>query len=135
MKIKICIVVANYYPDISRELLNGTKYLLNKNKKIQYKVIYAPGIFEIPFIISKNINKYDGFIALGCVVKGQTSHFELITKATTYSIMDLSIKYKKPIGNGIISCFNKKQAKERSSLLKKNKGREAAKAIISVLGL
>ena len=76
----------------------------------------------------KNINKYDAFIALGCVIKGQTPHFEFISKSTTNAIMDLSINSKNPIGNGIITCLNMKQAKAR-----RKKGAEAAKAVISVV--
>ena len=80
-------------------------------------------------MISRNIKQYDGFIALGCVIKGQTPHFNFISKATTDAIMKLSVEYKKPIGNGIITCLNKKQAIVRS----KTKGLEAAKAVLSVL--
>ena len=135
MKRKICIVVANYYPKISKELLSGASKVLKKYKKISYKIIYSPGIFEIPVIISKNINFYQGFVALGCVIKGETPHFNLISKAATNAIMNLSINNKKPIGNGIITCFNKKQAFKRSSPEKKDKGGEAARAVLSVLGL
>ena len=70
--------------------------------------------------ISKNINKYDAFIALGCVIKGETPHFDLISKAAIDGIMKLSIEHKKPIGNGIITSLNKKQALNRSNLKKKN---------------
>ena len=76
----------------------------------------------------KNIKKYDGFLALGCVIKGETPHFEFISQASTNAIMDLSIIYKKPIGNSIITLFNKNQASKRY-----NKGKEAANAIIEVL--
>jgi len=135
MKAKICIVVANYYPEISKKLLAGTSTVFkNKNLK-NFKIIYSPGIFEIPVIISKNINHYDAFVALGCVIKGKTPHFTFISKATTNAIMHLSITYKKPIGNGIITCLNKKQALNRSNPRRKNKGGEAAKAILSVLGM
>jgi len=131
---RICIIIANYYPDISKELLIGACKIL-KNKGIKkYKILYAPGIFEIPVIISKNIKKFDAFIALGCVIKGQTPHFNFISKAATEGIMHLSVKYRKPIGNGIITCLNKNQALKRSDSLKKDKGGEAAKAVLSVLG-
>ena len=103
--------------------------------KLKNDWIKVPGIFEIPVVISKNIKKYDGFIALGCVLKGETPHFDFISKATTDAIMHLSIVHKKPIGNGIISCFNKKQAVERSNPKIKNKGTEAARAILNVLGI
>ena len=126
MKKKILIVVANYYENIATSLLNSAKYKI-KNK-CSIKVIYVPGAFEIPVTISKNLNKFDGFIALGCVIKGQTPHFDFISKATTDALMTLSITSKKPIGNGVITCLNKKQAIARG-----RKGLEAAEAVLSVL--
>ena len=87
-----------------------------------------PGVFEIPVTISKYLKKFDAFIALGCVIKGQTPHFEFISSASINAIMKLSIVSKKPIGNGIITCMNMSQAKAR-----KVKGSEAAKAVMSVL--
>ena len=122
---KILIVIADYYEDISSTLLKSAKSNLNN---FSIKVIRVPGVFEIPVTISKNIKKYDAFIALGCVIKGETPHFDFISKATTDAIMKLSIENKKPIGNGIITCLNKNQAKARGK-----KGKEAAEAIISVL--
>ena len=130
---KICVVIANYYPKISKALLNGASNVLKKNGIKNYKEILVPGIFEIPVMIAKNIDSYDAFIALGCVIKGQTPHFHLISRATTNAIMHLSIIHKKPIGNGILTCLNKKQALKRSNINHINKGEEAAKAIISVL--
>ena len=120
------IVNANYYKDISSGLLKSATDLLPKNSKV--KIINVPGVFEIPVTISKNIKKFDGFIALGCVIKGQTPHFEFISQASTDAIMKMSINSKKPIGNGIITCLNMKQAKAR-----KKKGAEAANAVLSVL--
>ena len=127
MKPKILVVTANYYKSISFDLNLYTSGVLDK--KTKYKFISVPGVFEIPVVISKNIKKYDGFIALGCVIKGETPHFDFISSATTNAIMKLSIEHKKPIGNGIITCLNMKQAKARSKL----KGIEAAKAVLSVL--
>ena len=132
---KNCIVIANYYPKISDDLLIGAIKILKKNNIKNYKKILSPGIFELPVIISKNINNYDAFIALGCVIKGKTPHFNFISTAATNAIMHLSITHKKPIGNGIITCLNKKQALKRSNPNKKNKGGEAAKAVLSVLGI
>ena len=126
MKKNLLIVVANYYDDISSGLLKSAKYLIPKNFK--YKIINVPGVFEIPVIISKNLKKFDAFVALGCVIKGQTPHFDFISKATTQAIMDLSVQSKKPIGNGIITCLNLKQAQ-----IRKKKGAEATEAVISVL--
>ena len=131
MRKKICIVKANYYPDISDMLLKGTLNALEKYE--YYNPIEVPGIFEIPVMIAKKIDKFDAFIALGCVIKGKTPHFNLISKTVVKAIMDLSIKYKKPIGNGIITCLNKKQAIERANPNKKNKGGEAAIAVLATL--
>jgi len=132
MRHKILIVIANYYPDISNNLLKKAKLVL-KNKAF-VKVINVPGIFEIPVVISKNIKNFDGFLALGCVIKGETPHFDFISQTTTNAIMNLAISSKKPITNGIITSLNKKQAIARSSITsKKNKGLEASQAILSVL--
>ena len=122
---KILIVQADYYRDVSLSLLKSAKNNLNS---FSIKVIKVPGIFEIPITISKNIKKYDAFIALGCVIKGETPHFDFISSASTQAIMNLSVDSKKPIGNGIITCLNMKQAKARGK-----KGKEAALAIVSVL--
>ena len=132
---KILIISANYYMKISSEMsseaknaLDSSKSVDGKKKLFKYEIINVPGVFEIPVIISKNVKKYDGFVALGCVIKGETPHFDFISQATTNAIMKLSIDYKKPVGNGIITCLNKEQAEARSK-----KGREAAEAVISVL--
>ncbi len=126
MKQKYLIVIADYYKDISKGLLKSAYDTLPKSASINN--INVPGVFEIPVTISKNIKKYDGFLALGCVIKGQTPHFDFISQASTDAIMKLSIENKKPIGNGIITCLNMRQAISR-----KKKGREAAKAVMSVL--
>ena len=126
MKKKFLIVNANYYKEISSGLIKNAKKFLPQKSDV--KIINVPGVFEIPVTISKNIKKFDAFIALGCVIKGQTPHFKFISSASTNAIMKLSIESKKPIGNGIITCFNMSQAKAR-----KIKGTEAAKAVMSVL--
>ncbi|MDC3082311.1 6,7-dimethyl-8-ribityllumazine synthase [Candidatus Pelagibacter sp.] len=126
MKKKILIVVASYYENIARSLLISAKNKIGN--KYSIKVINVPGAFEIPVTISKNLKKFNGFIALGCVIKGQTPHFDFISKATTDSLMTLSITSKKPIGNGVITCLSKKQAIARG-----RKGSEAAEAVLSVL--
>ena len=126
MKKRYLIIIANYYEDIAKSLLDSALKLIPKSNFI--KIIKVPGVFEIPVTISKNIKRYDAFLALGCVIKGETPHFDFISQATTNAIMDLSIKNQKPIGNGIITCLNMKQAKAR-----KKKGAEAAQAVISVL--
>ena len=126
MKKKYLIVLADYYKDIAAGLLKSAKDALPKLSII--KIITVPGVFEIPVTISKNIKKYDGFLALGCVIKGKTPHFDFISQSSTDAIMRLSVENKKPIGNGIITCLNMKQA-----IMRKKKGREAAEAVISIL--
>ena len=159
MKIKVCIVLAQYYKDIATDLEKGAKLVLDKYKKfenpvwknvdndrvfnmlkegsheLEYKQRFVPGVFEIPSMIAINIKDFDAFIALGCVIKGETPHFDFISKAAINGIMNLSINHKKPIMNGIITCLNKKQAKERADPKKKDKGGEAARALIRFMGI
>ena len=128
MKKKYLIVIADYYKDITKGLLTNSLNLIPKSNII--KIIKVPGVFEIPVTISKNIKKFDGFIALGCVIKGETPHFEFISKSTTDAIMNISVESRKPVGNGIITCLNKTQAIARGK-----KGREAANAVKTILSL
>jgi len=127
MKYKILIVSAKFYEDLSKNLILGAKEKLKG--KANTKIIEVPGSFEIPVVISKNLKKYDGFVALGSVIKGETPHFDFISQTITDAIMHLSVNSKKPIGNGVITTLNKKQAEFRSL----TKGHEAAAAVLSVL--
>jgi len=128
MKKKYLIVVADYYKDIAEGLIKSALKIIPKKNII--KIIKVPGAFEIPVTISKNLKKFDGFLALGCVIKGQTPHFDFISKSTTDAIMNISVESKKPVGNGIITCLNKNQAIARGK-----KGREAANAVKTILSL
>ena len=131
---KILIVNANYYKNISKKLVLSSKKKLGNSVKVQ--IINVPGIYEIPIAIRRNIKRFDGFVALGCVIKGQTPHFDLICSSTFNSILNLSINFNKPIGNGIITAYNIKQALQRckNTISKKpNKGSEAANAVMSIL--
>ena len=138
MKPKICLVVSEFNQDITAEIQNAAVLKLQDPygdvihglKAEEIKVIYVEGAFEIPYAISKLIDKYDGFIAVGCIIKGETPNFDFISHAITNGIMQLSILNKKPIGNAIITCLNKEQAIVRS----KTKGQDAAEAVLSVLG-
>ena len=127
MKYKILIVLAKFYEDISKNLIIGAKEKLKGKANI--KIIEVPGSFEIPVVISKNIKKYDGFVALGSIIKGETPHFDFISQTITDAIMKLAVNSKKPIGNGVITTLNKKQAEFRSL----TKGKEASAAVLSVL--
>ena len=126
---KLLIVTASYYPDISKKLKNRAIKTIEKFKFIDsYKEISTSGVFEIPVTIARNIDSYDGVVALGCIIRGKTPHFELIAQSVTEAILNLSITYKKPIGNGILTCLNKSQAIERI-----HKAEEATIAVKKVL--
>jgi len=132
---KILIINSNYYKDISRNLVINAKKRIPGNK-FKVSILDVPGVYEIPIAIRRNINKFDGFITLGCVIKGQTPHFDFICSSTFSSILELSINFNKPIGNGIITALNLKQALNRSvksNIKKPNKGSEAANATILIL--
>ena len=138
MKKKVLIIIANYYDNISNNLRVGAQTTLDM-AIIKYSIKEVPGVFEIPVVISRNIKKYDAFIALGCVIKGETPHFDYISKTTIDALMKLSIENIKPIGNGIITALNKEQARARCGAydvvnhIKNGKGEEAANAVIAVL--
>ena len=120
-KIKICIVRSQY--NNTSKLLQSAVKELNK-RKITYKILEVQGAFEIPVMVARNISKYDGFIAIGSIIKGETPNFEFISSAITNGLIQLSILYKKPIGNAILTCLNQRQANARAV-----KGFEAARAV------
>ena len=128
MKLKICIVISTYNNDITQKLCVSAKEELDKCGVKKIDIVKVPGSFEIPTAISRLVKKYDGFIAIGCIIKGETANFDLISKAITNGIMELSIIQKKPIGNSVITSFNRDQALKRF-----NRGKEAAKAVLEVL--
>jgi len=138
---KILIVVSDYYEEVAQGLIQGaTDYfdinkeeLYNKGFSVNYEIKKVPGSFEIPYIINKFKKSYDAFLALGCIIRGQTYHFEIISNEVTRKIMDLSIDLDKPIGFGILTCENLEQALERSDPTKKNKGAEAARVCKNLL--
>ena len=132
---KICIIVSNFYPEISTMLIEGAVSRLKKNEIPDYKIITVPGTFEIPVVVSNLINKYDAFVTLGCVIKGETSHFHYLCSSVINALTNLSIKSKKPIGNGILTCDNKKQAIERADPNKNDKGGDAVNAAISAFNV
>ena len=132
---KICIIASNFYPKISKLLIDGAITKLKKNKLPNFKIINVPGTFEIPVVASNLINKSDAFIVLGCVIKGKTSHYHYLCSSVINGLTSLSINSKKPIGYGILTCNSKKQALKRANPNKKDKGGDAAQAVISVLNI
>ena len=132
---KVGIVVSNFYPRISKMLTDGAISKFKKNKISNYKIIVVPGTFEIPVVVSNLINKYDAFVVLGCIIRGETSHYDYLCSSVINGLANLSIQSKKPIGNGILTCDNKKQAIKRADKDKSDKGGNAADAVISVFNI
>ena len=135
ISLKVQIIVADYYKDITDSLTKSATSILKKNK-IDFDIIYVPGVYERPQFIKWNINKnnINLFIALGCVIKGQTYHFEVISDSVGKALLDLVNNNPNTlISNGIINAYKKKQALDRSKSNNKNKGEEAANAMIRMI--
>ena len=125
-KTKILIVRSRY--NDTTKLYESAYEELIKRKIKNIESLLVNGAFEIPVVIARNINKFDAFIGIGIIIKGETPNFNLISQAITNGIMELSILHKKPIGNAILTCLNSDQAKKRG-----HKGKEAAEAVLDVL--
>ena len=132
---KVCIIVSNFYPKISKMLIDGALSKLKENKISNFQIIKVPGTFEIPVVVSNLIDKFDAFVVLGCVIKGETSHFHYLCSTVINALTNISIQSKKPIGNGILTCNNKKQAVKRADPNKLDKGGDAANAAISIFNI
>ena len=126
---KILIINANYYNKITKKLISPAINFL-KQKKFNIYILEVSGILEAPYALRQNIKKFNGFIVIGCVIKGQTPHFDIICKSSFDAILNLSISFNKPVTNGIITCLNRNQAIARGK-----KGREAANAVKTILSL
>ena len=134
-KIKVLIVIADYYKDIVKNLLENSIVILKKNN-VDYNVIKVPGALEISLAIKINLdsnNNFDGFIALGCIIKGETHHFEIVSNESARALTKLSLNYSVPIGNGILTTYNKNQAVERSRKDGMNKSEEATMACLEMI--
>ena len=134
--LSVSIVVADYYKEITDSLTNAAVEQL-QNNNINYEIFKVPGVYEIPQFINWKLskNKINLFIALGCVIKGDTYHFEVISDAVGQSLLDISSSNSKTIiSNGIINAYSESQAKKRSKAdSKKNKGYEAASAMVRMI--
>ena len=137
-KKKILLVCSPYYKDITNNLIKGASDLLKSNS-VDYKILNVPGALEIApaikLVLDKSLKKpfFDGFVALGCVIKGETYHFEIVANESSRALTDLSINYSIPIGNGILTVSNKDQAIRRSDPYQLNKGAGAAFACLSLI--
>ena len=139
-KKKILLVCSPYYKDITSNLIKGASDFL-KSKSVDYKILNVPGALEIAPAIklmsdrSKKKPIFDGYLALGCVIRGETYHFEIVANESSRALSDLSINYSIPIGNGILTVSNKEQAIIRSDPAQLNKGSGAAQACLSLINI
>lgn len=133
----LLIVEARFYEDISNALLKGAVEAL-KEAGAEFDVITVPGALEVPAAIAfaeKYEKKYDGYVALGCVIRGETYHFEIVSNESCRGLADLSVRKRLAIGNGILTVENEKQAWARADSDKKNKGGFAARAALHMIAL
>ena len=139
-KKKILLVCSPYYKDITNNLIKGASDLLKSNS-VDYKILNVPGALEVAPAIKLVLDKaqkksvFDGFVALGCVIKGETYHFEIVANESSRALTNLSINYSIPIGNGILTVSNKDQAIRRSDPNQLNKGAGAALACLSLINI
>ncbi|MEZ5692083.1 MAG: 6,7-dimethyl-8-ribityllumazine synthase [Rickettsiales bacterium] len=130
----ILVVSANFYPEISNELLSGARRTL-EHMNANFEEIEVPGAFEIPPAINMAVasGKYDGYVALGCVIRGETSHYDYVCGESARGIMNLSLRYNIPIGYGILTVEDYEQAFKRASVGEGNKGKAAVEACLKLI--
>lgn len=136
---RFAIVASQFNKKITDRLIDGVKKCLKQNgiKKSDYEIVAVPGAFEIPLMCAKlaDCKKFDGIIALGCVIKGETDHYKAVCEGVTYGIQKVSIENKIPIMFGVLMVTDIKLALARSEINpKKNKGYECAESLINICG-
>ncbi len=139
----VMIAVARFYADIADELLRGASAALD-SAGASWEVIEVPGAFEIPAAVSTAVRslefvgarkRFDGYVALGCVIRGETTHYDYVCGETARALQDLSVKYCLALGFGLLTVENREQAEERAGVERRNKGGEAARACLSMIDL
>ena len=131
---RVLIVEARFYPHISDALLEGASQVLEE-AGASFDVMTVPGALEIPGAIKLAAASYDGFVALGCVIRGETYHFEIVANESARGIMDLTVRDGLAVGNGILTVEDEDQALVRTRAEKGGKGGDAARACLSLMGL
>ena len=133
----ILVAVADYYQDVTNELHAGVKARLEKDGH-SFETIYVPGAFELPVALQMAVDgskHYDGYIALGCVIRGETSHYDYVCSQCARGLQDIALTQNLAIGFGVLTVETKQQAMDRASVKGKNKGHEAADACLRMLAL
>jgi len=133
MKKKILIISSSFYKDLEKKLLSGALKEIDK-KLFDVNHFSVSGAYEIPQLLNILLKdkKYAFCVALGCIIKGQTPHFDIISQSVSDKLLEISIKYNVPVSNGVLNCNNFKQAEVRSDPKLKNKGGEAVLGALSV---
>lgn len=132
MKNNILIIQSIYYPEISKKLLDSALEVIKKSK-LNFKIISVPGALEIPVVLEKYKSKYSGFIVFGCVIRGETSHYDLVVNVTANSIYKIVNQKKLPLAFGLLTVESYEQAIERSEKNKKNLGAKAAMTCLKMI--
>lgn len=133
---RVLIVVGRFYEDIAAELVEGAAAEL-RARDIEWDVVDVPGAFEIPSAIKIFADRgaFDGYVALGCVIRGETTHYDYVCGESARGIMELGVKDGVAIGYGILTTENREQAMERAAVKRKNKGRDAVIACCTLIDL
>ena len=131
---RILVVESRYYPEIADALISGAEREIKRNGAALERVV-VPGAFEIPGAIALAAGRYDGFIALGCVIRGETTHYDYVCGESARGLMDLAVRDKLAIGYGIVTVDNADQAWARVALDRGDKGGDAAHACLAMVAL
>lgn len=131
---RILIVESRYYTDIADALIEGAEREITRNGAVSERVV-VPGAFEIPGAIALAAGRYDGFVALGCVIRGETTHYDYVCGESARGLMDLAIQKKLAIGYGIVTVNTMEQAKARAETHRGDKGGDAAHACLAMVAL
>jgi len=133
----LLVIDAPYYTEISKALMEGVTQVFDDGEAT-YDYVTVPGVLEIPAAISmalKSPKHYDGYVVIGCVIRGETTHYEIVSNESARAIMDLSVTHNLAIGNGIQTVENEAQAWARAKVSEKNKGGGAARAALAMIEL
>lgn len=133
----LLVIDAPYYTKISESLMKGVRIVLEK-ASATHDYVTVPGVLEIPAAVSIAVassKNYDGYIVIGCVIRGETTHYEIVSNESARAIMDLSVNHNLAIGNGIQTVENEAQAWARAKVSEKNKGGGAAQAALDMIDL
>ena len=133
----LLVIDAPYYKHISQDLMRGVEDAFDE-VGATFDYVTVPGVLEIPAAVSiavESPKNYDGYVVIGCVIRGETTHYEIVANESARALMDLSVRHKLALGNGIQTVENEEQAVARAKVSEKNKGGGAARAALAMIAL